>query len=79
MKNQLAVEAFIDSLDDPEFEVNVKDRFPKDLADAFRIALMLEANRPLRTKNREQVDKAQPEAKGKARGRYAGKRIDCSG
>ena len=44
LKDQLAVEAFVDSLDDPDFEQRIKDRFPENLADAFKIALRLEAN-----------------------------------
>ena len=44
LKDQLAIEAFIDSLDDEDLECRVKDRFPKDLAEAFKIALSLEAN-----------------------------------
>src|SRR5206468_6252311 len=46
LRDQLAVEAFCDSLDDAELEVRVKDRFPTDLAEAFRVALRLEANKP---------------------------------
>ena len=44
LKDQLGVEAFVDSLDDPELEIRVKDRFPKNLAEAFQTAIMLEAN-----------------------------------
>src|SRR5206468_1990835 len=39
LRDQLAVEAFVDSLNDADLEVRVKDRFPSDLAEAFRIAL----------------------------------------
>jgi hypothetical protein len=44
LRDQLAVEAFIDSLDDSDLEIRVKDRFPKTLASAFQIAISLEAN-----------------------------------
>ena len=44
LKDQLAVESFVDSLDDPDLEQRIKDRFPENLADAFKIALRLEAN-----------------------------------
>ena len=53
LRDDLAVEAFINSLDDPELEVNVKDRFPRDLAEAFHTALRLEANRPTGSKSKE--------------------------
>ena len=45
LRDQLAVEAFTDSLDEPELEIRVKDRFPNNLAEAFQIALRLEANK----------------------------------
>ena len=44
LKDQLAVTAFIDSLDDPDLEIRVKDRFPKTLAAAFQVTMSLEAN-----------------------------------
>ena len=44
MRDQLAVEAFVDSLNESELEIRVKDRFPKNLAEAFQVAIMLEAN-----------------------------------
>jgi len=46
LRDLLAVEAFIDSLDDVDLEISVKDKFPKNLAEAFQVALRLEANRP---------------------------------
>src|SRR6267154_6022186 len=46
LRDLLAVEAFTDSLDDVELQVSVKDKFPKNLAEAFQAALRLEANRP---------------------------------
>jgi len=71
LRDELAVEAFVDSLDDSELEISVKDRFPKDLVDAFQIALRLEANRPAGMKNKEagRVGRANPEAGGKFKGR----------
>ena len=53
LKDQLAVEAFVDSLEDEDLERRVKDRFPKDLAEAFKIALSLEANNSSRGVRRE--------------------------
>ena len=44
-RDDISVDAFIDTLNDYELERSVKDRFPKDLAGAFQIALDLEANR----------------------------------
>ena len=44
LKEEIAIEAFIDSLDDPDLERRVKDRFPKTLSETLTIALSLEAN-----------------------------------
>jgi hypothetical protein len=44
LKEEVAIEAFIDSLDDFDLERRVKDRFPKTLSDTLTIALSLEAN-----------------------------------
>jgi predicted aspartyl protease len=41
----LATDAFIDSLDNEDLEVRVRDRGPTDLDAAFRIAVQLESNR----------------------------------
>src|SRR6267154_466380 len=46
LRDLLAVEAVVDSLDDEELEVSVKDKFSQNLAEAFQAALRLEANRP---------------------------------
>src|SRR5207248_5342744 len=52
----LAVEAFIDSLHDPDFEVRVKDASPITLAGAFQAALRLEANKPVSRDTEKQLD-----------------------
>ena len=44
LKEEIAIGTFIDSLDDPDLERRVKDRFPKTLSDTLTIALSLEAN-----------------------------------
>ena len=44
LKEGIAIGTFIDSLDDPDLERRVKDRFPKTLSDTLTIALSLEAN-----------------------------------
>ena len=40
----IAVDAFIEALDDVELEMRIRDREPRDLDSAYRLALMLEAN-----------------------------------
>jgi len=70
LKDQLAVEAFIDSLDDAELEVSVKDRFPQNLAEAFHVALRLESNRPSTTRVSERAEKPNIEGRGRQRARH---------
>ena len=57
LKDRLSVDAFVDSLNDYELKRSVKDRFPKDLASAFQIALDLEANRKSLHNEEERRDK----------------------
>ena len=57
LKDRLSVDAFVDSLNDYELKRSVKDRFPKDLANAFQIALDLEANRKSLHNEEERRDK----------------------
>ena len=52
--DQLAVEAFIDSLDDGDFEEKMLGRGPKDLDEAFKVALQLESQRRGRRSNDHQ-------------------------
>src|SRR3989442_8550318 len=54
LRDLLAVEAFVDSLDDNELEISVKDKFPQTLAEAFQAALRLEANRPTARKSKNE-------------------------
>lgn len=42
--DQLAVEAFVDALNDSQLQLRIKDRFPKNLDEAFRIAVLMESN-----------------------------------
>ena len=44
LSDDLAVDAFTDSLNDADLQQRVRDRFPSDLAEAYKIALSLEAN-----------------------------------
>ena len=44
LRDQLAVEAFIDSLDDPSLDVRLRNHFPENLTSASQTALRLEAN-----------------------------------
>ena len=44
LSDDLSVDAFTDSLNDPDLQQRVRDRFPSDLAEAYKIALSLEAN-----------------------------------
>ena len=51
----IAVDSFIDALEDDNLELRVRDREPKDLDEAYRTALMLEANsRGRRIRNKEE-------------------------
>ena len=43
-KDTIACSAFIDALDDPALEQRVSDKDPKDLDDAYRLAVTMEAN-----------------------------------
>jgi transposase InsO family protein len=65
--DMLAVEAFVDSLDDDSLEVRVRDRFPKDLEMAFKIALQLESNQ----KDRHSSDTGRNKAREKTYDRHA--------
>jgi len=38
----MACDYFSDALDDPDFALEVRERFPKDLDSALRVALQLE-------------------------------------
>ena len=67
LRDLLAVEAFVDSLDDVELEVSVKDKFPRNLAEAFQAALRLEANRPSSRKSREEDRGRSTESRAKTR------------
>ena len=44
LRDRLAVEAFITSLNDKDLELRVRDRCPANLLDCFRTAMMLESN-----------------------------------
>ena len=44
LSDDLAVDAFTDSLNDADLQQRVRDRFPSDLDEAYKIALSLEAN-----------------------------------
>ena len=70
LREQLSIEAFIDTLDDADLEVRVKDRFPKTLTEAFQVALLLEANRSPAGKSTDKVEKYHGEAKVKPRARH---------
>jgi transposase InsO family protein len=71
LRDLLAVEAFVDSLDDSELEVSVKDKFPRDLAEAFQAALRLEANRPSmrKVKYEERGERPVSDTRVRSRGR----------
>jgi hypothetical protein len=56
---KLGVNAFVDGLDDESLEIRVRDRFPKDLESAFRIALQLESNQRYRRNNHNVHDRGQ--------------------
>ncbi|MEZ4720247.1 MAG: RNase H-like domain-containing protein [Flavobacteriales bacterium] len=43
LRDAIAVDAFLESLDDDTFEIRIRDRQPKNLDEAFRIALTLES------------------------------------
>src|SRR6478735_712433 len=75
LRDQLAVEAFVDSLDEAELKIRVKDRFPKDLAEAFQIALRLEANSPGKTKA-EEVPKEKERSRRLGRSDIETRRVD---
>ena len=42
-KDALAIESFLDALNDTSFELRIRDRDPKNLQEAFKIALTLES------------------------------------
>ena len=44
LRDRLAVESFITSLNDKDLELRVRDRCPTNLPECFRIAMMLESN-----------------------------------
>src|SRR3989442_9036459 len=69
LRDQLAVEAFVDSLDDAELEVRVKDHFPATLAEAFQTALRLEANRPKLKRQEENTVERERSAEAKQKSR----------
>jgi len=73
LKDQLAVEAFIESLNDATLEVRVKDHFPTNLAEAFKTALRLEANNSSASRMAAAEKKAEQErssSETKTRTRY---------
>ena len=47
LRNRLAVEAFISSLNDEELELRVRDRLPQDLLSCYKLASTLESNQKL--------------------------------
>ena len=65
LRDQLAIEAFVDSLDDLQFAIDIKDRSPKDLAEAFQTALRLESNR---LSTRRDIDREFRDKKERPRG-----------
>src|SRR6267154_202399 len=69
LRDLLAVEAFTDSLDDVELQVSVKDKFPKNLAEAFQAALRLEANRPSARKSKDERRPGKPATETQGRNR----------
>ena len=44
LRDRLAVEAFVTSLNDKDLELRVRDRCPTDLPECYRTAMMLESN-----------------------------------
>jgi hypothetical protein len=62
--DSIAVESFIDSLNDDDLELRVSDKMPKDLEEAYKLAIRIESQMK-RKGDKSQVDVYKPDREGK--------------